>query len=45
MKLIFSLFLSLLISSANAGLSEAFDALKTGDFSQALRSLIKRTNQ
>jgi len=45
MKLIFSLFLSLLISSANAGLSEAFDALKTGDFKTAIFNLEKEIEE
>ena len=41
MKLLLSLFLSLLISSANAGFSEALDALKTGDFKTAIFNLEK----
>ena len=45
MKLIFSLFLSLLISSANAGLSEAIDALKTGDFKTAIFNLEKEIEE
>ncbi len=45
MKLLFSLFLSLFISSANAGLSEAFDALKTGDFKTAIFNLEKEIEE
>ena len=45
MKLLLSLFLSLLISSANAGFSEALDALKTGDFKTAIFNLEKEIDK
>ena len=41
MKLFLSIFLSLLISSANAGLDEAVSALKTGDFKTAIFNIEK----
>ena len=45
MKLFLSIFLSLLISSANAGLSEAVNALKTGDFKTAIFNIKKEIKE